>query len=301
MNMDNFRFLSNKQYFADGQPMLRGFRKEQTDSPLHQQEFAEIVFVLNGEADYQTAPTKESYEKISRGAVLIVPAGGMHGYSNCRDLEIFALMFYPNYLPLPLLDLYIHPHYRLLFGRAESYYEKTHKNYPRLDFDDEAFAEFEHLLELFLRFQRNDFPGHNCETLGVFMCILGRLCDLWQQEEDLQQSYSSMNVTQILSYMAQNIDRDISLPELAAKNSMSVNTFLRHFRKTIGKTPMAYMRELRLKTSEDLLLHSRLQVEEIAFRCGFNNTSYFIATFKKYFGKTPENYRIFSMAAKRKG
>ena len=133
------------------------------------------------------------------------------------------------------------------------------------------------------------------------MCILGRICDLWQQEKNMQQDPHPRDISRILSYMAKKVDQNISLPELAAKNSMSVNSFLRHFRKAVGKTPMAYMRELRLKTSEELLLHTRLRVEEIALRCGFTTSSHFIMVFRKYFGETPDNYRLSNMAGKRKG
>ena len=40
-----------------------------------------------------------------------------------------------------------------------------------------------------------------------------------------------------------------------------------------------------------LLEHPDLNIGEIAFRCGFNSTGYFIKTFTQYYGTTPGIFR----------
>ncbi|MCI5779379.1 MAG: AraC family transcriptional regulator [Lentisphaeria bacterium] len=292
------RFLPNKNYFVHDRPMLRGVRINQRDMPMHSQKFSELIFVLSGTAEYITGPGAR--EKIGRGSIMVTPPNGRHGYVNCRDLTIFTFLFAPDRLPLPLLNLHIHPHYRRLFSRNEKYYDSLGRNYPQQDFPEEEFAEFEHLIQLFDRFQQQELPGRDCEMLGIFMCILGRLCDLWRDEDLSRSEKNPLSLDRITAYMARNIDRNTSLDELALVSSMSVNTLLRHFRKAFGKTPMAYIRELRLRAAGELLLNSGLRVEEVAFRCGFGSSSHFIMLFRKRFGETPDRFRSAASGERRR-
>ena len=284
------RYLSNQRYFVSDRLMLRGFYHNQHDMAVHTQEFAEIVFVLSGEADYLSGNAEEP---IRRGSILIVPPGGHHGYSNCRDLQVVVLIFAPDRLPIPLLDLYVTPKYRLIFTHPQKSYDELKKNYPRQDFSDAEFSEFERLLEIFdnLQQQKNN-PGRDCEILGIFMCILGRICDLWRDENTVQRVDLSFDMKYITAYITQNINRNISLTELAALNYMSPNTLLRKFRMAFGKSPMSYIREQRLRLSMELLQNSSLRIEEIATQCGFNSSSHFISMFHKKYGCTPSDFRI---------
>ena len=51
------------------------------------------------------------------------------------------------------------------------------------------------------------------------------------------------------------------------------------------------MLNYRLMKSCELLIENALSVTEIAFDVGFANTSYYIDTFKKRYGCTPNEYR----------
>ena len=228
------RYLSNQRYFISDRLMLRGFYNNQRDMAMHHQEFAEIVFVLSGEADHFS---RNAEEPIRRGSILIVPPGGHHGYSNCHDLRIFVMIFAPDRLPIPLLDLYVTPKYRQIFTPTQKSYEELNKNYPMQFFSEAEFKEFERLLEIFddLQQQKNN-PGRDCEILGIFMCILGRICDLWRDENTVQRVDLSFDMKYITAYITKNINRNISLTELSALCCMSQNTLLRKFRKAFAFT-----------------------------------------------------------------
>ena len=289
--MDEMQFFSNERCFPNPKFLLWGFYKKQADRPLHKQEFAEIVFVVGGESYYLTAQGEGKVEHISRGSILIVPEGGMHGYCNCRDLKIFALLFTPSHLPLLLYDLYSQPSYQQVFGRKESYYESVRKNYPRLDLGENDFAEFEHLLEYLVHFQNSTTPGSSCKRLGIFMCIIGQICDIWQESNSNSRETKPLDMDSVIAYIHKNINMSFSLEKLAAMNSMSANTMLRHFRRTFGKSPVKYIQELRMKTAAELLLNTNMRVKEIADYFGFTSSTHFIVAFKKFFGMTPNHFR----------
>jgi AraC-like DNA-binding protein len=62
-------------------------------------------------------------------------------------------------------------------------------------------------------------------------------------------------------------------------------------RQITGKTPIEFIRVLRLKRAAQLLRESQLNVSEIAYQVGFNNPKYFANYFKQEFGVLPSVYQ----------
>lgn len=55
-------------------------------------------------------------------------------------------------------------------------------------------------------------------------------------------------------------------------------------------TPMDYVNQYRIEQACHQLLTTDFPITEVAFNCGFNDSSYFIKVFKKYKGTTPKKY-----------
>ena len=84
---------------------------------------------------------------------------------------------------------------------------------------------------------------------------------------------------------------DLSVEELAAELGMSRVHLYKRLKQITGKTPIEFIRLLRLKRSAQLLRESQLNISEIAYRCGFNNPKYFSRYFKEEFGVLPSVYQ----------
>jgi transcriptional regulator GlxA family with amidase domain len=65
----------------------------------------------------------------------------------------------------------------------------------------------------------------------------------------------------------------------------------RLFRKAIGYSPMETYRLLCLQFSVVLLARSNLTIQQIAYRCGFDDPAYFSRSFSKTFGCSPREVR----------
>ncbi len=65
----------------------------------------------------------------------------------------------------------------------------------------------------------------------------------------------------------------------------------RCFKKYYACPPMSYVTLYRIKYAQELLSKTSLSVCEIAARCGFKDSSYFIKVFRKYLSRTPSEYR----------
>ncbi|MEE1043773.1 MAG: AraC family transcriptional regulator, partial [Clostridia bacterium] len=102
---------------------------------------------------------------------------------------------------------------------------------------------------------------------------------------------SAQNYLTIISAMNQNIDRNLSLPEIAKICNMSISGIKKTFKKYSGMSVMKYFNDLRIKKAQKLLKSTRLPINEIALKCGIPDYNYFSKVFKKEVGISPREYR----------
>lgn len=94
-----------------------------------------------------------------------------------------------------------------------------------------------------------------------------------------------------VQWIRQDFQRDLSVPELAAACGMSCHHFSRRFHSEQGMPPRLFLERIRMQHAAQLLLGTKVSVQEIAPRCGYSNTSYFIKIFQRTYGCTPITYR----------
>ncbi len=84
---------------------------------------------------------------------------------------------------------------------------------------------------------------------------------------------------------------EFSVGELSVKFHASRSTFYKRLLLLTGKTPIEFIRYIRLKRAAELLEKSQLTVSEIAYTVGFNNPKNFSQYFKEEFDRIPSAYR----------
>lgn len=82
-----------------------------------------------------------------------------------------------------------------------------------------------------------------------------------------------------------------TLDSLASKAAMSRSAFATEFAARFGRTPMAFLREVRLRKAAQLLRGTNLPVEVVTRRVGFSSRSHFSRAFHEYFGRSPSEFR----------
>ena len=92
-------------------------------------------------------------------------------------------------------------------------------------------------------------------------------------------------------YIEQNFDQPISLEGLAYLSNMSVTNFRREWAKLYAEPPIAYRDSIRLHFAKEYLDCGYYTITEVARRCGFEDTSYFVRFFKKRVGCTPNEFK----------
>jgi AraC family transcriptional regulator len=92
-------------------------------------------------------------------------------------------------------------------------------------------------------------------------------------------------------YVAENLDRAISLEELAGVVQLSVFHFSRKVRAAFGKPPHAYLLEKRIERARAQLARRDIPIKAVAANSGFADQSHMTRIFRKALGVTPAEYR----------
>lgn len=116
--------------------------------------------------------------------------------------------------------------------------------------------------------------------------VFHRICQKNKKKAD------SEIVTEILEYVERHYSYDVSLNDLAVNRFfMNANYLSRLFKAQTGKNFSKYLIEYRIERAKELLQDTEIKISEVAMLVGFNTTSHFGQTFKKYEGQTPEQFR----------
>lgn len=104
-------------------------------------------------------------------------------------------------------------------------------------------------------------------------------------------SYNSRRIERIMQYLNSNFDKNISLGDAAKIASMTEVALSRFFRLRTGKTFIDTLNEIRIGHASRLLIDTTQSINEVAYRCGFNNMSNFNRIFKAKKTCTPKEFR----------
>ena len=72
---------------------------------------------------------------------------------------------------------------------------------------------------------------------------------------------------------------------------MSRSLFSQRFREVFQRTPMDYVREVRLRSAASMLRHTDLGVETIAGKVGYSSRTHFSKAFSEHFNLSPRDFR----------
>lgn len=121
--------------------------------------------------------------------------------------------------------------------------------------------------------------------------ILCRLISLFLKDAKPKIRYKDMRINKCTDYIHKNMDRNISISQLANIACSTEDHLTRIFKKETDQTPIKYMNKKKIERAQLLLLTTNRSVSDIALKLSFNNISYFHRLFKEYVKTTPRKYR----------
>jgi AraC family transcriptional regulator len=98
-------------------------------------------------------------------------------------------------------------------------------------------------------------------------------------------------INKVIDYVNNNLNKSISLEELASVAFFSPFHFHRIFVAVTGETVNNFTNRIRNEKAARLLKFSKKSISEISIDCGFSSTSTLSRLFRQYFEISPSEYR----------
>ncbi len=131
------------------------------------------------------------------------------------------------------------------------------------------------------------------ESLRNHACvhILRRYADVVFREPSRSGGLSRPQFRLLNQYIEENLDRNLSLAELAGVVQLSVFHFTRKFRTEFGCPPHAYVMRKRIERAKAQLARVSVPLKVVAASSGFSDQSHMTRLFRRLLGVTPAEYR----------
>ena len=98
-------------------------------------------------------------------------------------------------------------------------------------------------------------------------------------------------IQQTIRFMEQNIDKKLSLKDIASEVGYSITYLSTIFRKETNYSPLSYFSHLKITKACEYLDQTKLKIKQVAFMLGYSDPYYFSKDFQKKMGVSPRNYR----------
>ncbi len=99
-------------------------------------------------------------------------------------------------------------------------------------------------------------------------------------------------VNATINYMSENIEKKLSLNQLAEYTGYSVTHFSLIFKNNTGHSPLNYFNMIKVKYACKLLETTDMKINQICGKVGIDDCYYFSRLFSKIVGISPKKYRI---------
>lgn len=217
----------------------------------------------------------EQEYKVSANQYFILPAGQPHAYGS-DDSNPWTIYWI---------------HFK---GKLASYF--AGQAFRPIDIKPSVQSRISNRNELFEEIFRTLEMGYSHENLlyasSAFHYYLGSLRYLQQYREAVRnESDKNDIVTAAIHFMKENLEKKLTLADLAAHIGYSPSHFSVLFSKRTGYAPLTYFNQLKIQQACQLLDFTDMKVNQICFKIGIEDTYYFSRLFSKVMGMSPREYK----------
>jgi len=223
--------------------------------PMHKHNNYEIMLYLQGTGYLRTQNTDHPF---SPGSIIIVPPGMEHGSTSKNGFKNISVS--GNFENLLHFEDIV-----TLFDNEQN----EGKMLATIIYNN--------------RNRKNDYVSKLCTAYIHFILQYISTID-----------NMSVSVHKMISEIENNFyDHNIDLHNLLQNSGYTQDYIRSHFKKITGKTPTAFLTDIRIKHAAFLIdiYANTLSLHQIAEQCGYADYVYFSKTFKSILGVSPKEYK----------
>lgn len=247
--------------------------------PYHWHHHCEIIWIISGAFHLTLNSDTRSYHA---GDVIFITDGMLHGGSPDDNTCVYDCVVFD--LQILVKDNHI---------CSKTIYDIMNRQITINTLLSENSANILPLVEALTSALSEKRTGYEFMTQGYLYQLLGVILEehLYQENtHDLAEVERLNSIKNVLTYISENYNSNISLDMLAKIAGMNPKYFCRYFRSMTERTPIDYLNYYRIECACEMLTTKNISVKEAAISCGFNDESYFIKIFHKYKGITPKQF-----------
>ncbi len=246
----------------------------------HWHDDLEFISVLSGSMDYNV---NGEIIHLKAGQGVIINARQLHyGFSAERtDCEFYCVLLHPMLLcTSQQIDRdFVSP-------------VLSDSSLPYVFLDSDTLWQREILSDIESVYLCKDKPNAPLYVQNTFYHIWILLSENTLKEKRAKRQDRNLSVLKdMLVFIQKNYANKITLQDIAKSGNVSKSTCLVIFKKYLQDTPANYLIGYRLKRAIKMLKSTDMPITEIALEAGFGGVSYFAETFRKYYGRSPSEYR----------
>lgn len=235
----------------------------------HYHDYYELYFLDNGERYHYI---DDKLYKTEAGDCIIFPPQTMHrSYSEqgCTFSRI-VLYFRPDIIS------------------SDALRQKLANSYCVYKSDTESLKMLRRLMYYFLEAQ-NSASAYKQEQMEALVNLI--IIIVLEMKESTIGIERHNRTTQIINYINNNYEHDISLDVLADMFHISTYYLCREFKKNTNRTVVDYIKHTRIMNAERLFKETDKNVTEVATLTGFSNLTHFNRVFKEIAGVNPSQFK----------
>lgn len=174
-------------------------------------------------------------------------------------------------------------------------FSSRNKNFShRISLNKEQQGRFNYFINKILA---SEGFGNDIIEYATFLELMTFINKIYiSNEKPLSEEYSykyNQQVDEIIEYINANITEPITIEHLASNFYLSTSYICRIFKSATGTTINKYISGRRISIAKSMLANGE-NVNDVCEKCGFNDYSNFLKTFKKAVGFSPKKYSTFS-------
>lgn len=252
--------------------------------------FYRLYYIESGRGKVYIGNT--AYE-LTPGCLFVIPKFTSHKYE-CDDyMEHYYICFFDDLagnlgIPNPMkLNLKVEAHPADL-GLLKRYLEIN--PYKQLAVSDPKKYDNDRRLYEKCKAASPQRAAHLIESDGILLQLFSRFVTE-ESMKKLTSNSSHEKLNAVIQHINKNLDKRISVGDLAGLTCLTPDHFSKLFRKIVGVSPCEYIQMKRIERAQALLLTSNMSIMQIAESVGVCSPSQFTRLFTKIAQCSPKEYR----------
>lgn len=274
-------FSPHYDFFIDKVERKHGYSMHK----FHVHHKYEIYYELTGTRQYFI---EDSAYVVKAGDIILIGPDQFHATANIGD----------------------DPNSRIVMNFSEDYIAEATRAFPDIDFFSFLAEPENHLLtdlhgkdqflieqtmEAMVTMYNSDDPSKRARCKLLLPVLLLHMKQILEARKDNEIAYPAPTVNPLIAdaqrYVAEHYKEDLSLQGIADTLFISPYHLSRIFKKHVGIGIVDYIKSIRIKAAQNLLVNTSDSITLVSDKCGFSSAAHFRRAFKEITGFSPQKYR----------